>query len=297
MLALDLGVLNRRSHRVGFREALAWSGVWIALAAAFAVLVLFWQGGLGAPVRNRLCNRTLAQHRQPVRISGRLPLFQSARPVSAQGAVLGNSRGAAYAGAFILAGVGLIRRFSWITYAFGALLVYSGLKLLRQGETKIHPEKNPFCASSGEFSRSRKNMSTDSFLRGDLRAGTILAYQRALRDSVAGRAPGHRDHRHSFCGGFRSGRSRHHLEPLHCVYLKRVRHSRPALDVLRPGRNDRPLSLPSLRIVGRAGSYRPQNARVALRDRPHRMGAGGCAVSFGSIHCRIASESARKRAT
>jgi len=31
-------------HRVSFREALAWSGVWIALAAAFAVLVLFWHG-------------------------------------------------------------------------------------------------------------------------------------------------------------------------------------------------------------------------------------------------------------
>ena len=44
MLALDLGVMNRRSHRVSFREALAWSGVWIALAAAFAVLMLFWRG-------------------------------------------------------------------------------------------------------------------------------------------------------------------------------------------------------------------------------------------------------------
>ncbi len=42
-----------------------------------------------------------------------------------------------------MAGVGLIRRFSWITYAFGALLVYSGFKLLRQSETEIHPEKNP----------------------------------------------------------------------------------------------------------------------------------------------------------
>ena len=46
-------------------------------------------------------------------------------------------------GAFIVAGVGLITRFNWITYAFGALLVYSGVKLLRQGETEIHPEKNP----------------------------------------------------------------------------------------------------------------------------------------------------------
>ena len=44
MLALDLGMLNRRSHRVGFREALAWSGVWISLAAAFAVLEFFWHG-------------------------------------------------------------------------------------------------------------------------------------------------------------------------------------------------------------------------------------------------------------
>src|SRR4030088_2324583 len=44
MLVLDLGILNRRSHRVSFREALAWSGVWIALAVAFAVLELFWHG-------------------------------------------------------------------------------------------------------------------------------------------------------------------------------------------------------------------------------------------------------------
>src|SRR5260370_10507126 len=46
-------------------------------------------------------------------------------------------------GVVMVVGVGLIRRFSWITYAFGALLAYSGLKLLRQGETEIHPEKNP----------------------------------------------------------------------------------------------------------------------------------------------------------
>ena len=45
-------------------------------------------------------------------------------------------------GVFIVAGVGLIRRFEWIVYVFGALLVYSGVKLLRQGEAEIHPEKN-----------------------------------------------------------------------------------------------------------------------------------------------------------
>ena len=45
-------------------------------------------------------------------------------------------------GAFVVAGVGLFGRFTWITYAFGALLLYSGCKLLRQGRAEIHPEKN-----------------------------------------------------------------------------------------------------------------------------------------------------------
>jgi tellurite resistance protein TerC len=44
---------------------------------------------------------------------------------------------------FILLGVGLIRRFEWIIYLFGALLVYSGIKLFRQEKMEIHPEKNP----------------------------------------------------------------------------------------------------------------------------------------------------------
>jgi len=44
---------------------------------------------------------------------------------------------------FILLGVGLIKKFHWIIYIFGALLVYSGIKLFRQQEAEIHPERNP----------------------------------------------------------------------------------------------------------------------------------------------------------
>ena len=35
MLALDLGVFHRKSHTVDMKEALTWSGVWIALALLF----------------------------------------------------------------------------------------------------------------------------------------------------------------------------------------------------------------------------------------------------------------------
>ena len=143
MLALDLGVLNRRPHRVGFREALAWSGVWIALAAGFAVLLWFWHGRTDALqfVTAYVIELSLSVDNLFVF----LVIFRYFNvPDEYQHKVLlGGILGALLTrGLFILAGVGLIRRFSWITYAFGAVLVYSGLKLLRQDEAEIHPEKN-----------------------------------------------------------------------------------------------------------------------------------------------------------
>jgi len=39
MLALDLGLLRRPGHTVKFREALAWTLIWVGLAGAFALLV------------------------------------------------------------------------------------------------------------------------------------------------------------------------------------------------------------------------------------------------------------------
>ena len=44
MLALDLGVFHRKSHTVGMKEALTWSGVWIALALIFNAGIWHWRG-------------------------------------------------------------------------------------------------------------------------------------------------------------------------------------------------------------------------------------------------------------
>jgi len=144
MLAIDLGVLNRRSHRVGFREALAWSGVWITLAAAFAVLELFWHGRTQALqfVTGYVIELSLSVDNLFIF----LVIFRYfSVPDEHQHKVLfwGILGALVMRGVFIALGVGLIQRFSRITYVFGALLVYSGFRLLRQGETKIYPEKNP----------------------------------------------------------------------------------------------------------------------------------------------------------
>jgi TerC family integral membrane protein len=143
MLALDLSVLHRPSHPVRFREALAWSGLWIALATAFAVLVLFWHGR--TPALQFVTGYVVELSLSVDNLFVFLVIFRYFKvPDAYQHKVLfwGILGALVMRGVFIVAGVGLIRRFSWIIYLFGGLLVYSGVKLLRQGETEIHPEKN-----------------------------------------------------------------------------------------------------------------------------------------------------------
>jgi tellurite resistance protein TerC len=144
MLALDLGVFNRRAHTIHFREALGWSGLWVGLAASFAVLVYFWHGRAASLefATGYLIELSLSIDNLFVF----LVIFRYFRvPAELQHRVLfwGIVGALITRGIFILAGVSLIRRFEWLTYVFGALLVYSGIKLLREGGEEIDPEKNP----------------------------------------------------------------------------------------------------------------------------------------------------------
>jgi tellurite resistance protein TerC len=144
MLALDLGVFNRRAHSIGFGEALGWSALWVVLAAGFAVLVYLWQGRMASlefatgylielslSVDNLFVFLVIFRYfRVPDRLRHRVLFWGILGALVARGT-------------FILAGVGLIRQFHWIIYLFGALLVWSGIKLLREGDSEIDPEKNP----------------------------------------------------------------------------------------------------------------------------------------------------------
>ena len=144
MLALDLGVLSRRAHTVSMREALAWTAGWIALACSFAVIVYFWHGRTESLqfITGYVVELTLSVDNLFIF----LVIFRYFKvPGEHQHKVLfwGILGALVMRGLFIAAGVGLIHRFSWITYAFGALLIFSGIKLLRQGDARINPEKNP----------------------------------------------------------------------------------------------------------------------------------------------------------
>jgi len=144
MLALDLGVFQRRGHIVKFREAVIWSLVWIALALIFAVIVFFWHGRaeslefitgyvieLSLSVDNLFVFLLIFRY------------FHVPRPDQHKVLFWGIVGALVMRAVFILLGVTLIQRFHWIIYVFGALLVYSGIKLLSSEEKEIQPEKNP----------------------------------------------------------------------------------------------------------------------------------------------------------
>ncbi len=144
MLVLDLAVLHRHEHTIKFREALITSAVWVLLAAGFSVFVHFWLGRAKALefVTGYLIEESLSIDNLFVF----LLIFKYFRvPRLYQHKVLfwGILGALIMRGAFILAGIGLIRRFHWIIYVFGAFLIYTGVKLLRESDKEIHPEKNP----------------------------------------------------------------------------------------------------------------------------------------------------------
>jgi tellurite resistance protein TerC len=144
MLALDLGVIHRRTRSLSLRQALAWCAVWIALAACFATLLYAYEGQAAALEFSTGYVIELSLSADNLFIF--LLIFRYFRlPEPEQYRVLfwGIIGAVAMRAAFIFAGVGLIRRFHWIIYAFGLLLVYSGIRLLFQRGAQVHPEKNP----------------------------------------------------------------------------------------------------------------------------------------------------------
>ena len=144
MLVLDLLVFHRRGRVVRSRESLAWSAMWVGLAFVFAGIVFFWQGRQAALefVTGYMLELSLSVDN----LFLFLVIFRYfAVPEEHQRSVLfwGILGALLMRGLFILAGVGLIEHFHWVLYVFGALLIYSGVRVGFSGEHQVDPAKNP----------------------------------------------------------------------------------------------------------------------------------------------------------
>jgi tellurite resistance protein TerC len=145
LLLIDMGVFHRRAHAVRFKEALAWSGIWVVLSVCFGVWVYrhfgrqpgleFFAGYLieySLSIDNIFVFILIFSYfKVPARLHHKILFW------GILGALFMRAT-------FILSGAALIRRFEWILYLFGGFLVYTGYKMLREGEKNVEPEKNPF---------------------------------------------------------------------------------------------------------------------------------------------------------
>ncbi len=156
VLAIDLGVLNRKAHVVSIREALTFTMVLFVLALVFMVVVYLayenhWLG-LGTQIDkvDKVINdgrlaavKFFTGYVIEISLSADnvfviAMIFQYLRvPLQYQHRVLfwGIMGALVMRGTMILVGATLIARYHWILYLFGAFLVVTAWKMLRSGDS------------------------------------------------------------------------------------------------------------------------------------------------------------------
>ncbi len=144
MLTLDLGVLHRKAHEVKMKEALAWCAVWVSLALLFNLLLLFTKG---KRIALEFLTGYLIEYSLSVdNIFVFILIFTYFQvPSKYQHRVLfwGILGALIMRAIMIFAGVALINAFHWVIFVFGALLIFSGIKMAFAKGKKMEPEKNP----------------------------------------------------------------------------------------------------------------------------------------------------------
>lgn len=144
MLAVDLGVFNRKDHEVKVKEALVWSGVWVGLALAFNAIVYFWRGPEVAVqfFTGYVIEKSLSIDN--IFVFLQVFAYFSVPAIYQHKILFWGVLGAIVMRAiFIVAGVALITMFHWIIYVFGAFLIFTGIKMVLAKNKEMHPEKNP----------------------------------------------------------------------------------------------------------------------------------------------------------
>lgn len=173
-LALDLGVLHRKAHKIQTGEAALWSAVWIGLALGFGCFVWHWHGsqrGLeyftGYLIEKALSVDNLFVFLVIFRA------FHVAEEVQHRVLAWGILGALVMRGIMIAAGAALVARFSWILPAFGVFLVYTGVHMLWVHDQHVHYEKNPlFRFASSHLRVTKEYNGARFFLREE---GTLYA--------------------------------------------------------------------------------------------------------------------------
>jgi tellurite resistance protein TerC len=143
MLALDLGVFNRRTHVIRLKEALLWTGFWVLLAFMFGAGIYFFRSHHQAMAyfAGYLIEYSLSVDNLFVFLLI-FRYFSVPHEYEHKALFWGILLALITRAVFIFAGVALINAFQWVIYIFGAFLIFTGIKMALNKQTEVHPEKN-----------------------------------------------------------------------------------------------------------------------------------------------------------
>jgi tellurite resistance protein TerC len=142
MLAIDLG-MNRKAHKVSFRQACIWSSIWIALALAFNVGIYSLLGYTKALefFTGYIIEKSLSVDNLFVFIMI-FSYFSIHGKHQARILKWGIIGALALRALFIFTGIQLLTTFHWMFYLFGILLLFAAWKMAFGGDDEVDPENN-----------------------------------------------------------------------------------------------------------------------------------------------------------
>ncbi|MDZ7715959.1 MAG: TerC family protein [Balneolaceae bacterium] len=164
MLVVDLVVLHKEDEEVSIKEALYWTAAWIVMALLFGIGVYYYMGTQTALdyYTGYLIEKSLSVDN----IFVFLLVFSYFKvPAEYQHKVLfwGIFGALVMRLIFIFTGVALLERFDWIIYVFGGFLIFTGIKLAKDKNKEVHPEKNPVIKLIRKFFPITKNYHGPNF--------------------------------------------------------------------------------------------------------------------------------------
>lgn len=143
MIGLDLVVFHKEAHEVKFKEAIGWTIFWILLSLAFNFLILKTEGHVKAMefLTGYLIEKALSVDNIFVFLAV-FSFFKIDGKYQHRILFWGILGALVMRAVFIATGISLINRFTWITYIFGAILIFTGIKLCFESEKDMDHEKN-----------------------------------------------------------------------------------------------------------------------------------------------------------
>ena len=143
IMVIDLKFVHKKARILSMREAALWSGFCVFLALLFNSGILFFMGRekalqflTGYLIEESLSVDNLFVFLMIFKYFGVPEIYQ---PRVLNWGILG---AIVMRFIFIFAGAALLEAFHWIMYVFGAMLIYTGVKMVFEEEKKLEPEKN-----------------------------------------------------------------------------------------------------------------------------------------------------------